>query len=168
MTLQQLQYLMEVYQTGSISGAAKRLFLSQSSLSASISSLESELGFPVFIRQKNGMIPTVQGAHVIKQAAQICESYRTMLSPSSQEKRHIRISCPDYAPLNSAFVELVKAYPDATFSADSFPTAAAVQKLAALELDMVVLMNHESRILSVETLLRSKGLEWKRLATIPV
>ena len=52
MTLQQLQYLMEVYRTGSISGAAKKLFLAQSSLSASISSMESELGFPVFIRTK--------------------------------------------------------------------------------------------------------------------
>lgn len=170
MTLQQLQYLMEVYHTGSISGAAKRLFLSQSSLSASISSLESELGFPVFIRQKNGMIPTVQGAHVIEQAARICESYHTMLNPENTQKRSIRISCPAYAPLDNAFVQLVEAYKDADviFSTDAFPTAVAIQKLAALELDMVVLMNHESRFLSVETLLRSKGLEWQRIATIPV
>lgn len=170
MTLQQLQYLMEVYRTGSVSGAAKRLFLSQSSLSSSISSLESELGFPIFIRQKNGMIPTVHGAHVIEQAARICESYQVMLTPDSGKKQAIRISCPAYAPLDNAFVRLLETYKDSgtVFSTDAFTTAAAIQKLSALELDIVVLMNHESRILSVETLLRSKGLEWQRLATIPV
>ena len=168
MTLQQLQYLMEVYHTGSISGAAKRLFLSQSSLSAAISSLESELGYPVFLRQKSGMTPTVQGAHVLEQAARICESYHTMLNPENAQKRSIRISCPEYAPLDKAFVSLVEALPNTVFSVNAFPTAVAIQKLAALELDMVVLMNHESRFLSVETLLRSKGLEWLRIATIPV
>lgn len=168
MTLQQLQYLMEVYHTGSISGAAKRLFLSQSSLSAAISSLESELGYPVFLRQKSGMTPTVQGAHVLEQAARICESYQAMLAPVSEQRRSIRISCPEYAPLDKAFVSLVEALPNTVFSVNAFPTGAAVQKLAALELDMAVLMNHASTILSVETLLRSKGLEWQRLATIPV
>lgn len=170
MTLQQLQYLMEVYRTGSVSGAAKRLFLSQSSLSASISSLESELGFPVFIRHKSGMIPTVQGAHVIEHAARICENYQKMVSPDSAQKRSIRISTPVYAPLDSAFVRLVedcRSTGNFTFSADSFPTAEAIAKLSALELDIVVLMNHASRILSVETLLQSKGLQWKRLATLP-
>ena len=171
MTLQQLQYLMEVYRIGSVSGAAKKLFLAQSSLSASISSLENELGFPIFIRSKNGMIPTVQGAHVIEQAARICESYHTMLDTVGTEKRHIRISLPAYAPLDHAFVQLVEAYREnnaVSFSANSFTTAEAVMKLAALELDMVILMNHEARFLSVETLLKSKGLQWKKLASIPV
>ena len=59
MTFQQLQYLLEVSRTGSISGAAKNLFLAQSSVSASISNLEEELGFPIFIRSKKGVIPTV-------------------------------------------------------------------------------------------------------------
>lgn len=171
MTLQQLQYLMEVYRTGSVSGAAKKLFLAQSSLSASISALESELGFPIFIRSKQGMITTVQGAHVIEQAARICESYHTMLEASGMEKRHIRISIPAYAPLDHAFVRLVETYREnnaVSFSANSFTTAEAVMKLAALELDMVVLMNHEARFLSVETLLKSKGLQWKKLAKLPV
>lgn len=170
MTLQQLQYLMEVYRTGSISGAAKRLFLSQSSLSASIGSLESELGFPVFLRQKSGMVPTVQGIRVIEHAARICESYQQMITPDNNQKRSIHISMPVYAPLDSAFTQLVEncSHSDnLIFSADTYPTAEAVTKLSALELDIVVLMNHASRILSVETLLQSKGLQWKQLATIP-
>lgn len=171
MTLQQLQYLMEVYRTGSVSGAAKKLFLAQSSLSASISALESELGFPIFIRSKQGMIPTVQGAHVIEQAARICESYHTMLEAGGMEKRQVRISAPAYVPLDHAFVRLVEAYRDntaVTFSANAFATAEAVMKLAALELDIVILMNHEARFLSVETLLKSKGLQWRKLAKLPV
>lgn len=171
MTFQQLQYLLEVSRTGSISGAAKNLFLAQSSVSASISNLEEELGFPVFIRSKKGVIPTVQGAEVIEQAARICESYHTMTTAGNSTKRHIRISAPGIEPLDEAFAELIAHYAgDDTvyFSADTLSTVEAVQKLASFELDVAVLLNHKDRFLSVETLLQSKGLTWQTVANLPV
>lgn len=171
MTFQQLQYLLEVSRTGSISGAAKNLFLAQSSVSEAISNLEEELGFPVFIRSKKGVIPTVQGAEVIEQAARICESYHTMTAAGSNTKKHIRISAPGIEPLDKAFVELVAHYAgdDAvSFTADTLSTVAAAQKLAAFELDVAVLLNHKDRFLSVETLLQSKNLAWQTVATLPV
>lgn len=171
MTFQQLQYLLEVSRTGSISGAAKTLFLAQSSVSAAISNLEEELGFPVFIRSKKGVIPTVQGAEVIEQASRIWESYHTMTAAGSNAKRHIRISAPFVEPLDGAFVELVSQYradDTVSFSADTLSTVESVRKLAAFELDVAVLLNHKARFLSVETLLRSKGLAWQTVATLPV
>lgn len=171
MTFQQLQYLLEVSHTGSISGAAKNLFLAQSSVSAAISNLEEELGFPVFIRSKKGVIPTVQGAEVIEQAARICESYHTMTAAGSNAKKHIRISAPGIEPLDEAFADLVARYAGddtVSFTADTLSTVEAVQKLAAFELDMAVLVNHKARFLSVETLLKSKDLQWQTVATMPV
>ena len=171
MTFQQLQYLLEVSRTGSISGAAKNLFLAQSSVSASISNLEEELGFPLFIRSKKGVIPTGQGAEVIEQAAWICESYHTMTAAGSGGKRHIRISAPGIEPLDEAFGELVALYAGDTsvsFTMDTLSTVEAVQKLAAFELDVAVLLNHKDRFLSVETLLQSKNLVWQTVATLPV
>ena len=47
MTIQQLQYILEVHRTGSISKAANNLYLAQPNLSNAIRSLEQELGFPV-------------------------------------------------------------------------------------------------------------------------
>lgn len=171
MTFQQLQYLLEVSHTGSISGAAKNLFLAQSSVSAAISNLEEELGFPVFIRSKKGVIPTVQGAEVIEQAARICESYHTMTATGSNTKKHIRISAPSIEPLDEAFADLIARYAGDNavfFTADTLSTVEAAQKLAAFELDVAVLLNHKARFLSVETLLKSKGLQWQTVATMPV
>lgn len=170
MTLQQMQYLTEVYRTGSVSRAAKNLFLAQSSLSASISSIENELGFPVFVRTKKGMIPTVQGSHVITHAARICESYRAMLDTPALCKRHIRISAPDHVLLNNAFCSLADTYradPGIYFSIDSCCTAEAATRLSAFELDVAILINHEAKILSVDTLLDSMGLQRKQLAAVP-
>lgn len=171
MTFQQLQYLLEVSRTGSISGAAKNLFLAQSSVSASISNLEEELGFPLFIRSKKGVIPTVQGAEVIEQAARICESYRTMTAAGSNTQKHIRISAPGIEPLDETFAELIACYAAdgaVSFTCDTLSTVEAARKLAAFELDVAVLLNHTARLLSVETLLKSKNLTWQTVATLPV
>ena len=171
MTFVQLQYLLEVSRTGSISGAAKSLYLAQSSVSAAISNLEQELGFPIFVRGKRGVMPTAQGVAVIEQAARICESYHVMASVGANTKRHVRIGAPDIAPLDKAFADLIARYAssdDVTFSVDSFSTPEAVQRVAAFELDVAVLLNHEARLLSVETLLKSKKLAWQVIGTLPV
>lgn len=54
MTIQQLQYVLEVSRTGSISKAARNLFLSQPNISNSIKNLEQELGATLFIRTSQG------------------------------------------------------------------------------------------------------------------
>ena len=171
MTFQQLQYLQEVSRTGSISGAAKNLLLAQSSVSASISNLEEELGYPIFIRGKKGVIPTAQGAEVIEQAARICQSYRTMMESGNDGKKHIRISASMIEPLDEAFVELVAHYAEdntVTFSVDAFSITDSVRKLISFELDVAVFLNHESRSLSVDTLVKSKNLTLQTIATLPV
>lgn len=171
MTFQQLQYLLEVSRSGSISGAAKKLVLAQSSVSASISNLENELGFPILIRSKKGVIPTVQGAVVIEQAARIWESYRVMTEEGIHQKAHIRISAPEIEPLDTAFVSLISHYAEdssVSFSADTLSTAEAAQKLSTFDLDVAVLLNHTDRLLSVEALLSAKNLAWQTIAALPV
>ena len=48
MTLNQLRYVVMVAQTGSITQAAKRLFISQPSLTNAIKELESEMNITIF------------------------------------------------------------------------------------------------------------------------
>ena len=165
-----MQYLLEVSRVGSVSGAAKNLFLAQSSVSASISNLERELGFPIFIRSKKGVIPTLQGAEVLEQAAQICESYRVMTGSEGRQKNHIRISAPSMELLDEVFSEMVSRYEaeGIVFRSDSCSTVEAIQKLSSFELDAAFLLNHKARFLSVETLLRSKELSWEVLGEFPV
>jgi len=57
-TIQQLQYILEVNRVGTITQAAKNLFVSHSSVSNAIRALEEELGFAVFDRSRQGAVPT--------------------------------------------------------------------------------------------------------------
>ena len=53
MTIIQLQYLIEVANCGSFSGASERCFVTQPSLSMQIKALEDELGVVLLDRSKN-------------------------------------------------------------------------------------------------------------------
>lgn len=48
MTLQNLKYMLEISNSHSFSKAAKNLFVSQSTLSAAVKELESDLGITIF------------------------------------------------------------------------------------------------------------------------
>ena len=56
MTLQQLRYAIEIADSGSMNEAAKKLFISQPSLSGAVKELESELGFEIFLRSNRGIL----------------------------------------------------------------------------------------------------------------
>ncbi|MGN1060690.1 MAG: LysR family transcriptional regulator, partial [Candidatus Coproplasma sp.] len=50
MTIQQLRYIIEITESGSLRAAAQNLFVSQPSLSKSVSELEQEMGITIFHR----------------------------------------------------------------------------------------------------------------------
>ena len=55
MTLQQLRYALTIAGCGSMNEAAKRLFLSQPSLSETVKELEQEIGLQIFMRSNRGI-----------------------------------------------------------------------------------------------------------------
>jgi len=61
MTIQQLKYIIGVAETGSITEAAKALFVSQPSLSNAIKEIEKEAGLTVFTRSRQGIALTKEG-----------------------------------------------------------------------------------------------------------
>jgi LysR family hydrogen peroxide-inducible transcriptional activator len=82
MTLQQLEYIMAVYQTGSFTKAAKQCLVTQPTLSAMIQKLEEELQVKIFDRDKQPVVPTAIGKVVLQQA-------RSLLSQASHIQDHI-------------------------------------------------------------------------------
>ena len=55
MNLQNMEYLIEISNCGSISAAAKRLFVTQPYLSKVLRETEKEYGLTIFTRGKNGI-----------------------------------------------------------------------------------------------------------------
>ncbi|MDQ1661221.1 MAG: hypothetical protein QOJ68_1201 [Blastococcus sp.] len=78
MELRHLEHFLAVVDTGSFSAAAARLFLVQSSLSASVLSLERELGTELFIRGRRGAEVTDAGRALVGPArATLAEADRS-------------------------------------------------------------------------------------------
>lgn len=55
MRIEYLKFFLEVAKTGSLRTAANNLYITQPALGSAISSLEKELGYPLFIRTHTGM-----------------------------------------------------------------------------------------------------------------
>ena len=73
MTLQQLRYIVTVAETGNITEAAKRLFISQPSLTNAIHELEKEMQITIFNRTNKGVTITNEGDLFLSYARQILE-----------------------------------------------------------------------------------------------
>lgn len=76
--LKDIEYIYAVYLERSFSKAAKRLFISQPSLSAAVKRIENELGVPLFNRGTNPVSLTEGGEYYIKFAEKIMETEREM------------------------------------------------------------------------------------------
>lgn len=73
MTLQQLKYIIKIVECGSITEAAKQLFITQPSMSTAVKELEKELGIEIFYRTTKGISLTIDGTEFLSYARQIIE-----------------------------------------------------------------------------------------------
>lgn len=112
MTIQQLQYVLEIAKTGSVSKAAKNLFLSQPNLSNAIKNLEHELGMVIFERNPMGMHLTAKGQKLVSKAASIMADIRAITSEEEEKDCLFRLVYPRYIPAFQAFEELCRRYED--------------------------------------------------------
>lgn len=76
-TLRQLQFFTAAAEQGSVSGAARALSISQSSVTEAIRALEDDLGVTLFERQPRGLEITQKGAAFLRHARQILADVAT-------------------------------------------------------------------------------------------
>lgn len=113
MTLQQLKYVVKIARSGSITKAAKELFISQPSLSNAIMELENEIGITIFNRTNKGIIISTDGAEFLGYAKQVIEQAELLESHYSNKKlvkQNFSVSTQHYAFAVNAFVNLIKGY----------------------------------------------------------
>ena len=73
MTIQQLKYVIKTVECGSITEAARQLFISQPSLSAALKDIETEFGIEIFYRTSKGISLSPDGIEFLSYARQIVE-----------------------------------------------------------------------------------------------
>ncbi|MBO5301464.1 MAG: LysR family transcriptional regulator [Peptococcaceae bacterium] len=85
MRLEQLEHIIEIEKQKSISKAAKALYMGQSSLSCSLTSLEDELGVKLFERTTSGVVPTGEGQKALQLAHQMLDLKKQLFGLSEDE-----------------------------------------------------------------------------------
>jgi DNA-binding transcriptional LysR family regulator len=71
MELRMLGYVVAISEEGSISGAARRLGLTQPTLSRQLGELERRLGAELFTREGRGLVPTAAGEALVRRATTV-------------------------------------------------------------------------------------------------
>lgn len=114
MNLQNMQYLIEISDSGSLSAAAKRLSVTQPYLSKVLRETEKEYNLTIFTRGKTGIIPTESGRLFLDMSRDLIEHanhFRQTLKDSSDSCR-LRISASSTSPANDALIRMVRELSD--------------------------------------------------------
>lgn len=88
-SLRQLEYLMAVARLGSVTAAARELFVSQSAVSTALTDLESALGITLFVRSQKGMRLTASGQRAVTAADNVLSSLDQLWESASREREEV-------------------------------------------------------------------------------
>lgn len=111
----QMKYALEIAKTGSISKAARNLFMNQPNLSKSIKELESTLGFAIFVRTRRGVSVTKEGQVFLKYADEILHKLKQLEKEAEdiqENSVHFSISIPRATYITYAFTKFIEGIRD--------------------------------------------------------
>lgn len=125
MKIRQMRQILEVSENESINRAAQKLYISQSALSASISSVEEELGQQLLVRSHSGIALTEFGKKFVEASRQILEIYdRLLLEATPENPAQLSVSCQYLKYVGSIFLRCSAEFAD---SRNSFRYAEKVR-----------------------------------------
>ena len=115
MEIKQLKYFVVAADVGSFSEAAKVLYTTQSSISKVIASLEKELGYKLFKREKNGISLTQEGYIFHEKASSLVSEFDSLKNSSlKRQKNMVRISANHSSWLANCFSEFYEQHREAS------------------------------------------------------
>ncbi len=168
MTLNQLKYAIAISKENSLNDAAKKLFISQPSLTGAMHALEDEIGFDIFIRSKSGITLTVKGAEFIGYAKSVVEQYDILDAKyisKTDIKRHFSVSMQHYSFAVNAFVEMVKefGYEEYEFEVHETKTHEIIKNVRNQKSELGVIYMNDFNRKVLTKVLSEEGLEFTPL-----
>ena len=170
LTLQQLKYVIEVAEKGSITEAAKSILISQPSLSNSIRDLEKEIKTIIFVRNSKGIALTNEGTKFLGYARQVIQQADLLESKYITEtnaKQHFCVSTQHYTFASNAFVELVKEFglEEYEFALNETKTYDIIEEVKNMfsEIGIIYLSNYNEIV--IRKMLEENNLSFTELFT---
>ncbi|MEI3280409.1 MAG: LysR family transcriptional regulator [Eubacterium ramulus] len=170
MTLQQLKYVITVAETGTITEAAKKLYISQPSLTNAIHDLEKEMNVEIFHRTNKGIDISKEGEdflgyarQVLEQAAILEDKYKN----GSGGKKQFCVSTQHYSFAVNAFVDLIQQYgqEEYDFSLRETQTYEIIEDVAKMKSEIGILFLNEFNEKVLRKLMKANNLEFHPLFT---
>ena len=169
MTLQQLKYVIEIANCGSMNEAAKKLYISQPSLSGAIKELEKELGFEIFLRSAKGMLMTSDGEEFLGYARQVNDQFELLSDHylDKKSRKKFSVSMQHYSFAVEAFVEVVKQYGMDKFEFAVYETRTdeVIENVKNFKSELGILYVNDFNEKVIHKLLQNNSLEFKELFT---
>lgn len=150
-TFQQIHYFLTMARVLNFTKASKMLFISQPALSKQINVLETELGFPLFIRNKRFVSLTPEGEQLNKEWKIIEEMMMDSIYHAKLLQQtaigHLNIGCTDTFHIDEDLSELMDSfrmkYPNIDINLESYGFKTLRDKLNSKELDTIFIPHFE-------------------------
>lgn len=173
MTLNQLKYVIAISKENSLNDAAKKLYISQPSLTAALHTLEKELGFDIFLRSKSGVALTVKGTEFLGYARSVVEQYDLLDAKyitKTNVKRSFHVSMQHYTFAVNAFVELISEYglEEYEFEIHETKTHEVIENVKNQKSEMGVLYLNDYNEIVLQKIFKEGGLEFTSLFTCSI
>jgi DNA-binding transcriptional LysR family regulator len=159
MELRQLRYFVAVAETGNISRAARKIFLTQPALSRQIKALEEELGQCLLERQAHSIRLTPAGQTLLQESRELLQHADLVVERVRASGRTLRLRI-GYAPslasgmLSVAVEAFTQKHPTARVELFDLSTKEMEAELERGELDLALTVGDERK---------ARGVKWTRL-----
>ncbi|MDE7307733.1 MAG: LysR family transcriptional regulator [Lachnospiraceae bacterium] len=168
MTLQQLRYIITVAETGTITEAADKLYISQPSLTKAIHELEKEMNVQIFNRTNKGISLSKEGEGFLGYARQVLEQVAILedkYKGSDSGKKQFCVSTQHYSFAVNAFVDLVKKYgqDEYDFSFRETQTYEIIDDVARMRSEIGILFLNDFNQAVINKILKSHDLQFHQL-----
>ncbi len=133
MDIQHLRYLTAIWQAGSITQAAKKLYMSQPNLSRAVKEIEQETGFPIFRRTPHGAVPTRKGLLLLNYAQKILsqmDEMESLYKPARGDVLPLQVCVPPAPGFLLGFRECLEKMPQSGPFSVSFLEASGLETIS--------------------------------------
>lgn len=168
MTLQQLKYVVTVAEKGTISDAAKELFISQPSLTNAIKELENEMQITIFNRTNKGIVVSNAGDEFLAYARQVLEQANLLeekfLNVKKQSPR-FSVSAQHYSFAVNAFVDVIREFGgnQYDFTLRETQTYEIIEDVSRLKSEIGILYTSSKNGEVIMKLIKQNNLEFEEL-----
>ena len=168
MTLQQLKYVVMVAETGTITEAANKLYISQPSLTNAIHELEKEMNLVIFHRTNKGISLSKEGDDFLGYARQVLEQASILedhYKGNKGGKKQFCVSTQHYSFAVNAFVDLIKKYgqEEYDFSLRETQTYEIIEDVAKMRSEIGILFLNDFNEAVIGKILKSHDLQFHLL-----